>query len=72
MTKRPVLLGGLALLSGYVWAALRRVQPAVSPDLMRFHRREQMKKLRAIFRAILRFKKLDGFSLITDASNTGF
>jgi glycosyltransferase involved in cell wall biosynthesis len=66
MAKRPVLLGGLALLSGYVWAALRRVQPAVSPELMRFHRNEQMEKLRAIFRAIRRFKKVDGFSLVIE------
>jgi poly-beta-1,6-N-acetyl-D-glucosamine synthase len=61
MAKRPVLLGGLALLSGYTWAALRRVNRAVSPELMRFHRHEQMKKLRAIFRTLLRFKKVDSF-----------
>jgi glycosyltransferase involved in cell wall biosynthesis len=61
MAKRPVLLGGLALLSGYMWAALRRVKRAVSPELMRFHRREQMKKLRAIFCTLLRFKKVNSF-----------
>jgi hypothetical protein len=66
MTKRPVLLGGLALLLGYVWAALRRVDRAVSPELMRFHRHEQMNKLRAIFRSLLRFKKIDNFSLVTE------
>ena len=70
MTKRPVLLGGLALLLGYVWAALRRVDRVVSPELMRFHRREQMKKLRAIFRNLLSFKKVDSFSLVT-GRNTG-
>ena len=62
MAKKPVVLGGLALLSGYCWAALRRVKRAVSPELMNFHRREQRKKLSAIFRAILRFKKVDSFS----------
>jgi glycosyltransferase involved in cell wall biosynthesis len=66
MTKKPVLLGGLALLSGYVWAALRRVNRAVSPELMRFHRHEQMYKLTAIFRSLLRFKKIDNFSLVTE------
>jgi len=40
MTKRPLLVGGLALLSGFCWAALRRVARPVSGDLMRFHRRE--------------------------------
>jgi glycosyltransferase involved in cell wall biosynthesis len=39
MTKKPVLTGGLALLSGYCWAALRRAQRPVSNELMRFHRR---------------------------------
>src|SRR3954470_4202245 len=53
MTKPPVLVDGLALLSGYCWAAIRRVERSVTPELMRFHRCEQMKKLRAIFRAIL-------------------
>ena len=66
MTKRPVLLGGLALLSGYIWAALRRIERAVSPELMRFHRHEQMRKLRAIFRTLLRFKKVDSFSLVVE------
>jgi len=69
MAKRPVLLGGLALLSGYVWAALRRVERAVSPELMRFHRREQMKKLRAIFGTLLRFKKVNSFGLATSESH---
>jgi len=63
MTKKPVLLGGLALLSGYICAALRRSHRAASPELMRFHRHEQMKKLRAIFSTILRFEKLNSFRL---------
>jgi hypothetical protein len=50
MTKRPLLVGGLALFSGFCWAALRRVPRPVSGDLMRFHRREQMTKLKGILR----------------------
>jgi glycosyltransferase involved in cell wall biosynthesis len=69
MTKRPVLLGGLALLSGYIWAVLRRSKRVVSPELMRFHRREQMKKLRAIFRALVRFEKVNSFRLTTSKSH---
>jgi glycosyltransferase involved in cell wall biosynthesis len=61
MAKKPFLLGGLALLAGYAWAHLRRIKRAVSPELMRFHRREQMKKLQAIFRTLLSFKKVDTF-----------
>jgi hypothetical protein len=65
MTKRPILIDGLALLAGYCWAGLRRIDRPVSPELMRFHRLEQMKKLRVIFRALLRFKKVDSFHLVT-------
>jgi glycosyltransferase involved in cell wall biosynthesis len=66
MTKRRVLIDGLALLSGYCWAALRRMERPVSLELMRFHRREQMKKLRAILGALLRFKKVNNFHLATE------
>ena len=61
LVKPPLLLGGLALLAGYLWAVIRRIDRAVSPDLMRFHRREQMAKLKVILRSVLRFKKPDAF-----------
>jgi len=60
-TKQP--LDGLALLSGYCWGATRRIERPVSSELMRFHRGEQTNKLRAIFRGLLRFQKVDNFSL---------
>lgn len=63
MAKPPRLTGGLALLAGYVSAAARRMPRAVSPELMRFHRAEQMRKLRAILRSLLRTRKVDGFSV---------
>jgi len=66
MTKRPVVIQGLALLAGYCWAALRRAERPVTPELMRFHRREQMKKLKTIFRTLLKRQKVDGFYLTTD------
>src|SRR4029077_16938695 len=65
MTKQPVLVGGLALFCGFGWAPLRRIQRPVSRELMRFHRREQMKKLRAILGSVLKLKKVDNFSLAT-------
>jgi hypothetical protein len=64
MTKRPVVFGGLALLSGYCWAALCRMERPVTPELMRFHRREQMAKLRAIGRALIRLRPIDKFHLL--------
>lgn len=63
LTKRPYVLGGLALLFGYLWAAVRHVKRPVSNELMRYHRTDQMKKLRAVFRSLLRLKKVDNFSL---------
>jgi biofilm PGA synthesis N-glycosyltransferase PgaC len=66
--KHPV--GGFVLLAGYFWAALRRTKRPVSRELMRFHRREQMKKLSAIVSAVMRFKKVDNFRVAT-AQNRG-
>jgi glycosyltransferase involved in cell wall biosynthesis len=63
-TKRPV--DGFALLVGYCWAATRRVKRPVTRELMHFHRREQMKKLKLILHSLLRFKKIDNFSLATE------
>ena len=33
------------MLAGYCWAAMRRMERPVSREMIRFHRREQMKKL---------------------------
>jgi hypothetical protein len=63
MAKPPFIIEGLALLCGFCWAALRRTKRPVSQELMRFHRREQMKKLRTILRSLLTFKKVDNFRL---------
>lgn len=64
MTKRPYVIGGLALLSGYMAASLTRAQRPVSPELMRFHRREQMRKLKGIAASLLRLRKVDNFELL--------
>ena len=58
-TKQP--LDGAALIAGCCWAAGRRMRRPISQELMWFHRCEQMKKLRAIFRTLLRFEKVDSF-----------
>lgn len=70
MTRRPVLIDGVALLSGYFWAALRGIERPVSSELMQFHRQEQMKKLGAILRTLLKLKKVDNFSLATEQRPT--
>ena len=45
MTQAPLLTGGCALASGYLWALVRHVPRPVSPDLIAFHRHEQMQRL---------------------------
>ncbi len=66
--KRPVVVGGLALLSGYCWAAARRVKRPVSTELLRFHRSEQMEKLRSILRSLVRRRRVDNFRVGRESS----
>lgn len=49
MTKKPYVIGGLMVLCGYGWAAVRRAARPVSPELVAFQRREQMQRLRRFF-----------------------
>lgn len=45
-TRRPFLVGGLALLSGYIWAAVRGLERPISRELVEFTRREQIQRLK--------------------------
>jgi poly-beta-1,6-N-acetyl-D-glucosamine synthase len=65
LPKKPYILGGMALLFGYWWAAIRRAHRPVSNEMIRFHRAEQMEKLKAIIRSALRLKKVDHFRVET-------
>jgi glycosyltransferase involved in cell wall biosynthesis len=56
VTKPPIVVGGLALLLGYLSGAVRRVERPVSDELMRFHRREQVGRLQTILRSLMRLK----------------
>lgn len=47
MCRRPLVIGGSALLAGYFWAFIRRKPKSVSPELQRFRRGEQMQRLKA-------------------------
>jgi glycosyltransferase involved in cell wall biosynthesis len=61
-TKRPYLLDGIALALGYCWALVRRTPRPVSPELMAFHRKEQMARLKVILMSLVRFKRVDNFN----------
>jgi hypothetical protein len=63
MAKRPRVVGGVALLCGYVWAAVRRVDRPITPELMRFHRQDQMRKLKIIVCRLLQLSHVDNFTL---------
>lgn len=54
MRRRPYILGGLLLFSGYVWAFLGRVERPIHRELVEFRRKEQMQRLRTIVRNILK------------------
>jgi glycosyltransferase involved in cell wall biosynthesis len=56
-------LGGLSIAGGYLAGYIKRTERPISRELMRFHRHEQMVKLRAILWALVRFKPLDSFQV---------
>jgi glycosyltransferase involved in cell wall biosynthesis len=61
MTKKPYVIGGAVLGLGYLWAFFRRIPRPVSGELMKFHRGEQMVKLKTILKSLLRFQRIDNF-----------
>jgi glycosyltransferase involved in cell wall biosynthesis len=63
MKRSPIIAGGLALALGYASSALRRTPRAVSAELMRFHRAEQMRKLKIVLQAVVRLKPVEPFHL---------
>lgn len=46
MTKKPFILNGSLLLAGYASSIIMRKEKAVSSELIRFRRRDQMRRLR--------------------------
>ena len=54
----------MALFAGYFGLLVRWEKRVVSDELMQFHRREQLKKLKAILVSIVRLKKIDSFNLL--------
>jgi glycosyltransferase involved in cell wall biosynthesis len=62
-TKRPYLVAGIALGCGYLFSLLRRAPRPVSKELIAFHRKGQMARLRAIAKSLAKFKRLDRFDL---------
>jgi len=61
--KPPYLVGGVSVGLGYCWAFVRRIPRPASPELVAFHRKEQMTKLKFIFKSLLRFRRVDNFNV---------
>jgi glycosyltransferase involved in cell wall biosynthesis len=66
ITKRPYVIGGIGLALGYFWALLRQMERPISHKLMKFHRREQMLKLKIILKSIIKRKRVDNFQVLPD------
>jgi glycosyltransferase involved in cell wall biosynthesis len=49
MRSAPVVIGGLSFMAGYIWAAITRMPRPVTPELMEFHRKEQLTRLKRMF-----------------------
>jgi glycosyltransferase involved in cell wall biosynthesis len=55
MTRKPIIAGGILLLAGYLWAAIRRAEKPVSPEFVKFRGKEQKQWLKDYFRKALRW-----------------
>jgi len=49
MTRPPLMIGGLMVGLGYTWSYVRQRERPVSRELINFHRREQMTRLKQMF-----------------------
>lgn len=49
MRGRPWVIGGFLFQTGYFWGMISRMPRPIAPELMAFHRSEQMARLRQLF-----------------------
>ncbi len=49
MSRKPYIINGLFLLLGYTLAGISRVERPISKELMEFHRKEQLNRLKHFF-----------------------
>jgi glycosyltransferase involved in cell wall biosynthesis len=52
LTRRPYVVGGVFLFSGYFWALISRMKRDVPQELIKFHRGEEMQRLKATFQKV--------------------
>lgn len=66
MSRKPYLGEGLALGAGYASLLVRRRKRPVSERFVKFHRSEQMTKLRAILSRFFRLRRIDPFEAASE------
>lgn len=67
--QRPYVIGGLALLVGYLWPAVQRKPWTIPANIVSFRRQDQRARLRALIRRLLRLSsapKASSTSLIIE------
>ena len=67
MSQKPYLVEGLALGAGYSSLLLRRAKRPVNYRFVKFHRSEQMHKLRTILSSIFRLRRIDPFEAASES-----
>jgi hypothetical protein len=50
LTRKPYIVGGLMLFAGFAWAAIKGIEKPISQELIDFHRKEQMARLKKALR----------------------
>jgi glycosyltransferase involved in cell wall biosynthesis len=60
--KKPYGLGALVLLGGYVYSFATRMERPVRPELLRFHRQEQLRRLQNLLLTFVRSGRLKTWS----------
>lgn len=52
MRSKPYVLGGIALLAGFIWGFVTRANRPIDRELIAFHQMEQMQRLRDMFQKL--------------------
>jgi poly-beta-1,6-N-acetyl-D-glucosamine synthase len=58
VASRPIVLNGSLCLAGYLWAVVTRAKKVAPPDLVRFRRREERRRLLDLFKRVLPWETL--------------
>jgi len=53
LRNKPYFLGGFLLMTGFAWACFSRTERPIDSQLIAFHQKEQMRRLREAFREVV-------------------